>query len=55
LLLGVQAGEGVATLARRLGVSRTVIRRVLAEMGLSKRVSAGIGEIAEYSGVGATA
>jgi DNA invertase Pin-like site-specific DNA recombinase len=53
LLLGVQAGEGVATLARRLGVSRTVIRRVLVEMGLSKRVSAGIGEIAQDSGVGA--
>jgi DNA invertase Pin-like site-specific DNA recombinase len=55
VLLGVQAGEGAAALARRLGVSRTVIRRVLAEMGLSERVSAGAGEIAEYSGVGATA
>jgi DNA invertase Pin-like site-specific DNA recombinase len=54
VLLGVEAGEGVATLARRLGVSRTVIRRVLAEMGLSKRVSTGTGEIDEYSGVGAT-
>jgi DNA invertase Pin-like site-specific DNA recombinase len=53
VLLGVEAGEGVATVARRLGVSRTVIRRVLAEMGLSKRVSAGTGEIAQDSGVGA--
>jgi DNA invertase Pin-like site-specific DNA recombinase len=53
VLLGVQAGEGAATLARRLGVSRTVIRRVLAEMGLSKRVSADSGEIAQVSGVGA--
>jgi hypothetical protein len=30
-----------------------VIRRVLAEMGLSKKVSASTGEIVQYSGVGA--
>ena len=39
LLKGVEAGESIAALARRLDTSRTVIRRELAEAGLSERVS----------------
>lgn len=49
LLRGLADGEGLSGLARRLGVSRTVVRRILGEMGLSKKVSAAVTKKVEYS------